>query len=282
MLKKRQEYQNKIETAMVRIKKLLTDESRLCFQLGRTPKGITTNPLPLDTEVDDYENYVEELRRVVFNHEEEFFELREEIKNMLDDLGQKPISEFQRSILTCSSKTVPITDENMNLLHNWHSTLKSEVNEKMASAKELREQLCSLWEMLEENPEYRSKFINENTGFSDHTVNKIHLEIERCKEKKRENIKVFIDKLRMEIKDYWDKCMYSEKQRHDFTLYRSECYNEDMLMLHELHLKKLKDYYTENQKIFDLLSKWKELLQRCFYLAERGNCQDRYKNRGGR
>lgn len=58
---------------------------------------------------------------------------------------------------------------------------------------------------------------------------------------------MIIIKVRKEIEDLWNKCLYSLKQRDRFLEYHSSVFNEDLLLLHELYLKELKDYYEENR-----------------------------------
>lgn len=71
-------------------------------------------------------------------------------------------------------------------------------------------------------------------------------EIQRCEEKKRQNIRVFVEAIREELASWWSKCCYGKLQRQQFRAYFSDCYTEDLLELHELEIEKLKRYFNEN------------------------------------
>lgn len=79
------------------------------------------------------------------------------------------------------------------------------------------------------------------------TFDKYFQEIERCETEKRQNIKLFIDKVRAEIINWWEKTAKSDTEKSRFTNFTSDCYTEELLILHEMELDDLKQYYSENE-----------------------------------
>jgi protein regulator of cytokinesis 1 len=71
-------------------------------------------------------------------------------------------------------------------------------------------------------------------------------ELKRCEELKRQNIKCFVEEIRKELNQWWDKCLISEEQRLQFRPYSSECFTEDLLELHELEVQKFRSYFEQN------------------------------------
>lgn len=63
---------------------------------------------------------------------------------------------------------------------------------------------------------------------------------------KRRHTKRFVDHMRQQIVEYWEKTCKSETERSRFTNFTSDCYTEDLLSLHELELEELKNYYETN------------------------------------
>lgn len=82
---------------------------------------------------------------------------------------------------------------------------------------------------------------------SQSSLEHITTELKRCKAIKQENVKMFVDKLRSQIVDWWDKLQKSESERNRFTYFHSQVYNEDLLELHEMELMDMKNFYEENR-----------------------------------
>lgn len=69
----------------------------------------------------------------------------------------------------------------------------------------------------------------------------------RCEGEKRRHMKVFVDRIRQEILKWWDLLLKSDEEREQFGAFTSECYNEDLLQLHEMELESLKNTYEKNK-----------------------------------
>lgn len=63
---------------------------------------------------------------------------------------------------------------------------------------------------------------------------------------KRENIKQFIEKLRDELNDLWDRCHFGEHQRKQCHIYYNPEFNEDVMDLLDLEVENTKKFYQEN------------------------------------
>lgn len=72
------------------------------------------------------------------------------------------------------------------------------------------------------------------------------MEVERCETLKKENIKQFIEKLRAELTDLWDRCHFGERQRKQcHVYYNNEC-NEDIMDLLDIEVDNAKKFYNDN------------------------------------
>lgn len=135
----------------------------------------------------------------------------------------------------------------MELLDEFYQSLIKQREEIISKIKELRETVTNLWELLEESPEVRSDFLNAHPGNSVDTLKALKQEIARCQEKKKANIKLFVQKLRQDLEAWWNKCRISPEQRTTFIYFNSDCYTEDLLTLHELEIDRLKKHYEDNR-----------------------------------
>ena len=70
--------------------------------------------------------------------------------------------------------------------------------------------------------------------------------MKRCEELKRRHMKEFVNEIRKELEDWWNKCMVHDKERSKFVHFSSECYTEDLLALHEMEVNKYRNFYQEN------------------------------------
>lgn len=82
---------------------------------------------------------------------------------------------------------------------------------------------------------------------------------------KSEKMEQFIKATRVELEDYWNKCYYSNEQRHKFVLFFSEDYTEALLEAHEREVDSLRNYYEANIDLFNKVAKrqdlWKKMLE---------------------
>lgn len=237
------------------INNLRSKENKLCDSLGKKPKELILSPLPSAEDVNDFRTYLEELTDIKFCREEEFLNLKGKIMKMMNELQIKPSLDFERKIVERDDSTFKVTDDNMKQLHNLHKSLENQLEETKLKICELRERVANLWEKLEESPQIRSDFLKANQGNSIRTMAALKEELYRLEEKKKANIKLFVDKLRHELLEWWNKCYTSVEERNSFQHLDSDCYTEDLLALYELQIDLLKSHYERNMLVFSLFYK---------------------------
>ncbi|XP_077295749.1 protein regulator of cytokinesis 1-like isoform X2 [Arctopsyche grandis] len=263
------------------IRKLNEWQDRLCHFLNCKKRILPDRPLPTEGEVLQFEEYLIEQEQERQKRIQIFRKKQNEILDLLGKLEQEPFDSFQRSVLDSSGDDFILSDSNMALLAIFSDNLEDNLEQKKAEVLELRERLVLLWERLEEPQNYRDDFLNQHPGYSRATEAALLAEIERCEEMKRQSFQKFIIKLREEILEIWDKCLYSDLQKEKFVDFYREQYDEDILTSHEIYLDDLKKFYENNKSIFDKYStrqhlwfKWKEL-------EEKAKDSGRFHNRGG-
>lgn len=72
------------------------------------------------------------------------------------------------------------------------------------------------------------------------------MEVERCEILKKENIKQFIEKLKDELDDLWNRCRFGERQRKQCTVYFNTEFNEDIMDLLDIEVDNMKKFYENN------------------------------------
>lgn len=136
---------------------------------------------------------------------------------------------------------------NLNSLRDELKSLRHQRDLIKRDCEHMLGKLESLWDCLDVPSSMRSKYRNLATIYKHSSLEEIEKELKRCKTLKQENIKLFVDKLRVQIVAVWDKIHRSENERNKFTYLQSDVYTEDLLELHEMELEECKLYYETNR-----------------------------------
>ncbi|CAG9771733.1 unnamed protein product [Ceutorhynchus assimilis] len=107
----------------------------------------------------------------------------------------------------------------------------------------------------------------------------VKIDVKRCEELRKANIKKFVDKLRDQLQTIWTTGHCSDADKKTFRYFYDDFYTEDLLDLHELEIQKWKKYYEDNGKLLDIIKKHQELCMIQF--EENATGVNRFKNRGG-
>lgn len=228
------------------IKQLESQHRSLCKALGKDSKDFITSRLPSAEEIQRMKADIDELSQMLFQREETYLQKKAIILEIMEDLEYKPTLHSERMIVG-EDNAFQVTDENMQALEKFYNFIIERKEETIAQILELRQTVTRLWELLEESPEVRSDFLNAHPGNSLRTLEALKREVARCQEKKEENIKGFVEKLRQELEHWWNKCRYSSLQKASFLYFDNDCYTEDLLTLHEIEIAKLKEHYEKNR-----------------------------------
>lgn len=265
---------------MVVLKELLAKEHDICEKLGAKKLNISTNMLPTDQELESFKSYLQKQENEKVRLENTFVELRHSVIKMMDDLNIAPCSSFEQ--LVCDKpKEFVFSTNNMTKLRELKDDLKTQIEEAKCRVEKMREDLVALWKYLDEPSEVCQLFLDKHSGNSTDTINALGAEIKRCKEKRKENIFKYVTQIRFELMKLWDLCKFCDAERNSFAPFYSNTFTEDLLILHELEVERLRKFYNENRTIFDLLDQRENLLTKIKELLQRANNPDRYHNRGG-
>ncbi|CAK9804810.1 Protein regulator of cytokinesis 1 [Anthophora plagiata] len=267
------------EQRVAHLKELLAKERSLCKVLGSQPINIEEK-LPSEEELNSFKLYLEKQEAEKNRLESIFKEMRRAIIKMMDDLGISPLSNFERLIYEDSENFV-FSSNNMTKLRELRDKLKDEVDTAKEHVDDIKSELIALWKYLDEPDHICQGFLSSYVGYNAATINALTAELDRCKEKRKQNISKYVGQVRAELVKLWDLCRFSEEQRKEFIHFNSHTYTEDLLTLHELELKRVQEFYNSNKSIFDLLEERSNLWTKMKELLQRANAPDRFYNRGG-
>ncbi|XP_017888273.1 protein regulator of cytokinesis 1-like [Ceratina calcarata] len=267
------------EQRMTQLKEFLNKERALCKALGVQPINIEEK-VPSEEELNSFKLYLEKQESEKNRLESIFKETRRAIVKMMDDLGKTPTTSFENLVCKDSENFV-LNSNNMTKLREFRDQLKQQVDSAKEYVEDIKQQLLGLWKYLDEPKHVYESFLNSYVGYSLATVNALTAELDRCKEKRRENVAKYVSQVRSELVKLWDLCKFSEEQRRRFVHFHSHTYTDDLLTLHELELKRMQDFYEASKPIFDCLQERENLWSKMRELRQRATNPDRFYNRGG-
>ncbi|KAK9305352.1 hypothetical protein QLX08_003606 [Tetragonisca angustula] len=268
------------EQRMTHLKELLAKERSLCKVLGTQPINIIEEKVPSEEELNSFKLYLEKQEDEKTRLEAVFKEQRRAIIRMIDDLGAPSLSSFEHSVYKDSENFI-LNSSNMIKLRDLRDELKRKVDTAKEHVENLKQDLITLWKYLDEPEHICQSFLNSYVGYSAATINALTIELERCKDKRKQNIAKYVSEVRSQLIMLWDLCKFSEQERKKFIHFTSNTYTEDLLTLHELEVKRVQEFYDSNKAIFELFQERKNLWTKMKELLQRANHPDRFYNRGG-
>ncbi|XP_036339644.1 protein regulator of cytokinesis 1-like [Rhagoletis pomonella] len=257
---------------------LLLEQEGLCEELGEAPRPLLADPLPSEEEIMEFRSHLDQLKVERMERLNEMSLLRREIKNYLNTLEAQVNTDADDRLL--NHRQIKLNDETFTALRRMAELYGSRVHALSERIVGMRKKLESLWGRLKTSPNTRNKF-KRYTEFNQRTYSVLKEELHRCESLQSQNIKECLQQIRAEIVDLWNKTLKSETERNRFSNFNSNCYTEDLLVLHEIELEDLKRFYENNRQIFELFDNRKLLWDRMEALEAKACDPGRYNNRGG-
>lgn len=165
-------------------------ERHLCRNLGRTPKGLKSFPLPSQKHILAFETYLEELEREKFERREQFCSKKHEIIQLINELGVQPFMDFEKIVIEKEDDAFLVTDGNMEQLHEFHESLVKQLSESKEEMDGLSKRIEKLWNVLETDMQERDIFRKKCVGNVLERVAVLKEELKNCELLKCKNIQV--------------------------------------------------------------------------------------------
>lgn len=262
---------------------LKSKRAKLCLALGIQPKPFSMKTaIPSEPELMSLQSYICELEKEKAKRLNKYKGLRKIIEQLRIDLERDTFDDFEGEVLQCEIDQFVLSEENMKKVQIVHSTLEAECFKNNERRKKLESRLNALWDKLEVPQNDRDHFFLDNSGSKPSTLKTLEVEVEKYEELKRQNLGLFISKIRPEIDQWYEKCCISDEERERFADYvKDENYTEELLEVHEDELNRLKLHYNENQQVYEKLLSWRNFWERLRELEGKMNDPARFNNRGG-
>lgn len=264
------------------LKSLREKESKFCEQLCLPAHNLGEVNVPTEKQLKELEANVQYLQKEQVKRLNTFKELRHSIQTLWKELETVPSTLIGKEMAKEDAETTfKLSSQNIEALTDLNQELESQQKRNISEAADLREKIKSLWIKLEVDEAERQAFLTKNVGHKPSIITKLKSEVERLQALKLQHMQKFIDGLRKELSDLWDKCFFGPAQREEFTPAFDENYTEELLSIHEHQVEVMKNYYEENKNIFKLVERREALFKTMEEFETRKNDSNRLANRGG-
>lgn len=162
------------------------------------------------------------------------------------------------------------------------STLEDLQRRREAHIQAMYDQLEGLWRRLGVPDNAMDGFVDAHRGSTEETIREYEAELERMLELKRERMSAFVENARGEIAKLWDELLFSEEDQGDFTPYFDDEHTEELLLLHEDEIRRLKEERRTKAHLLPSVRKYFDICGEEKELANTASDQSRLLGRGPR
>ena len=258
-------------------------KTNLCNRLGCGNKPFKTlTDIPNDQELMEFQSQVLELNQLLNQKQQKFDDHKAKITKLIADTEYEISEDFEKNILDPKHEFI-LSDSNIVLVQLLEDKLTFKFEENESSRKRMLDKLESLWEKLSVDAKEQQKVKKITKNSKPSTLKLLQDEVSRLEEIKRQNISIFIEKIRPEIEQWWENCCICEQEMTDFRekYFNDDRFTEELLDIHEQELDRLKNLYNENEEIFVKCEKWRSYWIRFRELEVKSKDPNRFNNRGG-
>ncbi|XP_020032996.1 protein regulator of cytokinesis 1 isoform X2 [Castor canadensis] len=263
------------------LKLLQEQDQELCEILCMPHYDIDSTPVPSIEDLNQFRKHVATLRETKECRREQFVDIKRQIILCMEELEHTPDTSFERDVVCEDEDAFCLSLENIATLQKLLRQLEMRKSQNEAVCEGLRAQIQELWDRLQIPERERDTVAMAMTGSKAKVRKALQLEVDRLEELKRQNMKKVIEVIRMELTQYWDRCFYSQEQRHAFAPYYAEDYTENLLHLHDAEVVRLKNYYEAHKELFEGVQKWEESWRLFLDFERKASDPSRFTNRGG-
>ncbi|KAJ7333632.1 hypothetical protein OS493_017175 [Desmophyllum pertusum] len=261
---------------MKNLKSLRETESVFCERLCLPAHNLGDVTVPTKEHLKELEANVEYLRKEQVKRLNTFKELRQSIHTSWRELETVPSTSIGQQLAQDDAETTfKLSSQNIEALRELNLELENQQKKCIAESSELRETIKSLWTKLEVDESETKAFLTKHVGCKPSVITKLKTEVQRLQALKLQHIQKFIDGLRKELSDLWDKCYFGPAQREEFTPAFDDNFTEELLALHEHQVEVMKNYYDGNKDIFKLVEKRETLFKTMEEFESRKNDTNR-------
>uniref|UniRef100_A0A0B6ZVL8 Protein regulator of cytokinesis 1 n=1 Tax=Arion vulgaris TaxID=1028688 RepID=A0A0B6ZVL8_9EUPU len=261
---------------------LHSSDQHLCEILSVTPFYIPSGTVPSLEQLKELEKHVSQSQTEKDKRFSEFVSTKKKIIELYNGLECDPDTSFGRELMCEDDEHFSLSVKNMDNLKRLYDEMVQKDHIMKRETDDLWDCLKALWNRLETPDIDREGFGHNLRGHGEKVMSSLKTEIQACELLKFQNLRRFVEGIRNELISWWDKCYFSKEQRARFTAYKEE-YTEEVLLVHEIELKTVRQYYNTHRDLLEKIARREEYFQNMIVFEEKASDPNRFFNdRGGK
>ncbi|XP_017568790.1 protein regulator of cytokinesis 1 [Pygocentrus nattereri] len=261
---------------------LRQQDEELCVTLCATPYYIPSGSMPSRTQLQELKEHIKKLSEEKESRVKVFSGLREDIRNLMDEMGHEPETTLERESVCSDTDIFLLTHENIKALKLLLSQLEMKKESLILTRDKLKDRAMSLWNRLSCPEQEAAEFKQEALRTLSDEIRRWQNVVERLEVLQRAKLEEVIDKVRQELVVLWDKCMFGPEQREAFgSHFCDNNYTEELLSLHDSELLKVKEFYETARPLLESIEKWEKHWAIFQDFERKAADPNRFSNRGG-
>ncbi|KAJ8393958.1 hypothetical protein AAFF_G00054910 [Aldrovandia affinis] len=261
---------------------LQQQDEELCVELCATPYYIPTGSLPSRAQLQELREHINTLSEEKKSRVKVFVGLREEISQFMGEMGHEPETSLEKEAVCSDDDVFLLTHENIKALKLLLCQLEMKKKSLISNREELKGRTVTLWDRLECTEQERREFHNGLLGTLSEDIAQWQEEVDRLEVLQKAKLEHMIPKVREELVQFWDKCMFGTAQREMFSAHFCDNnFTEGLLSLHEDELQRVKACYERARPLLENVEKWEKTWALFQDYERKASDPNRFSNRGG-
>ncbi|CAB4070303.1 PRC1 [Lepeophtheirus salmonis] len=256
---------------------ILKQDVKLCGMLAEEPHSMTLQNIPSKEEEVSLKEHVLHLTQLKQQRLSSLKAYKKSFAHLMMQLDSEPANSLERAIFCETDESfLPLSLARLASVANTIQRLESQVQQNMREAERLRCRIRDIATKLELDEREISDFLHEYAGFSPNELKELQFRLDELELLKMQHMERFIVSSRKELREWWNKCFYNEKQQSLFSPFYSTIYSEELLSEHEEEIEKIKTYYYNNESLFHMVEQRHALWEKKLELEKKAKDPNRF------
>ncbi|XP_040575816.1 protein regulator of cytokinesis 1 isoform X1 [Lepeophtheirus salmonis] len=256
---------------------ILKQDVKLSGMLAEEPHSMTLQNIPSKEEEVSLKEHVLHLTQLKQQRLSSLKAYKKSFAHLMVQLDSEPANSLERAIFCETDESfLPLSLARLASVANTIQRLESQVQQNMREAERLRCRIRDIATKLELDEREISDFLHEYAGFSPNELKELQFRLDELELLKMQHMERFIVSSRKELREWWNKCFYNEKQQSLFSPFYSTIYSEELLSEHEEEIEKIKTYYYNNESLFHMVEQRHALWEKKLELEKKAKDPNRF------
>eukprot|EP01083_Nonionella_stella_P133364 405441_1 len=283
--KKKSDLQTMLDAQTKMVVDLLTRVYTLCQRLGTSPEsgyGMSDIEDLSAERIKAIEKKISQAMREISDREVTVNLRCREIGELMTDIqmGEAEMTDLDKQIVRSDFASIGVSLDTLNALDARKQQLLSVREEREAKIKAMAKEISALWDILDVSEGERNTFLEKHNRLGPEVIVSCENERNRLLTLKQQSLSKLIQRVRVEIREIWDKLQLSDNEKDAFKPMISDQWTDERLTEHEVERNRLAGMWQEMEPVLKLIWTRTEIYEEKLNSNETDKDPDRFKKAG--